>query len=237
MKTKKTALINGLFLSILLYSCNNEMIEPISMNAIGDIKRITINTTPIVNGNTSSRTTFNISNAVNEVWNSTDSIGIFPTQGAQTYFPMLAGENTSSATFTGGGWALVSTAKYAAYYPFNFENRYINDITLNYKGQKQDANASTTYLGAYDYMVAQLTTPADGNVTFNMEHLGSLLSFKVSLPEGTYKGLKLLTDSSFVTKASLDMSKIPYTVTPNEYCDSIYMSLDNIVIIKEKINL
>ena len=29
------------------------------------------------------------------------------------------------------------------------------------------------------------------------------------------------------------MSKIPYTVTPNEYCDSIYMSLDNIVINKE----
>ncbi len=233
MRTKNITLIYGLFLSVLIYSCNNDIIEPISINSIRDIKEITFNTTPIVSENTSSRTTFSIDNTVNEVWNTTDSIGIFPSQGAQTYFPMIEGKNTSSATFTGGGWALVPSAKYAAYYPFNFENRYINDIKLSYVGQRQDANSSTTNLGAYDYMAAQLTTPTDSNVTFNMEHLGSMLSFKVSLPEGTYKGLKLITDSSFVTEASLDMSKIPYTVTPKDYCDSIYLNLDNIIIDKE----
>ena len=224
--------ISYLLLGCTMYSsCTNEVIEQaISQNEV--IKKITFTTKPFLHGN-NSRTIFNIDNEVKEYWKQTDTIGVFPLKGAQSYFPMIEGDSISSATFNGGGWALIPSTQYAAYYPFNFENRYVNDITLNYEGQKQDANASTTYLGEYDYMVAQLTTPSNEAVAFNMEHLGSLLSFKVTLPEGTYKGIKLLTDSSFVTKASLDMSDTPYKVTPIEYCDSVYMSLDSVIIDKE----
>ena len=213
-------------------SCSDEVLEQPILST-SPIKKITFFTKPFVPAN-ESRTTIDITdNNVREYWNNTDTIGVFPLKGAQSYFPLVEGDNLSSATFTGGGWALLSSTQYAAYYPFNFENRYINDITLNYEGQKQDANASTTYLGTYDYMAAQLTTPEVGSVSFDMEHLGSLLSFKVTLPEGTYNGIKLLTDSSFVTKASLDISETSFKVTPKKYCDSIYMSLDNIIIDKE----
>ena len=210
-------------------SCSDEVLEQPVLST-SPIKEITFFTKPFIPA-TETRTTIDITdNNVREYWNNTDTIGVFPLKGAQSYFPMIEGDDLSSATFTGGGWALLSSTQYAAYYPFNFENRYINDITLNYEGQKQDANASTTYLGAYDYMVAKLTTPEKGSVSFDMEHLSSLLSFKVSIPKGTYKGIKLLTDSSFVTKASLDMSGSSYKVTPKQYCDSIYVSLDNVVI-------
>ena len=39
-------------------------------------------------------------------WAEKDTVGIFPNDGAQVYFPMEEGAGTKTANFTGGGWAL-----------------------------------------------------------------------------------------------------------------------------------
>ena len=48
-------------------------------------------------------------------WDEDDVIGIFPDKGDQVSFAMDEGAGTQTATFSGGGWALKSSAKYAAY--------------------------------------------------------------------------------------------------------------------------
>ena len=66
-----------------------------------------------------SRTSFNITEKGAEFsWASNDTIGIFPNEGAQAYFPMVSGAGTKTASFTGGGWALKEASSYGAYYPF-----------------------------------------------------------------------------------------------------------------------
>lgn len=44
--------------------------------------------------------------AVRFTWADNDTVGIFPSEGVQVYFPMVSGAGTQTATFTGGGWAL-----------------------------------------------------------------------------------------------------------------------------------
>ena len=65
-----------------------------------------------------SRTNFQITSSGAEFsWAANDTVGIFPEEGAQVYFPMTSGTGTKTANFTGGGWALKDASVYAAYYP------------------------------------------------------------------------------------------------------------------------
>ena len=68
---------------------------------------------------------------VSFLWDEDDVIGIFPDKGDQVSFAMEQGAGTQTATFTGGGWALKSSAKYAAYYPHAYENRDMTAIPVS----------------------------------------------------------------------------------------------------------
>ena len=77
-------------------------------------------------------------------WDEDDVIGIFPDKGDQVSFAMDEGAGTQTATFSGGGWALKSSAKYAAYYPHVYENRDMTKIPVSYVGQTQNVSSAVS---------------------------------------------------------------------------------------------
>lgn len=142
-------------------------------------------------------------------WASDDEIGIFPTEGYQIGFPMKGGTGENASEFTGGGWGLKATSTYAAYYPF-VPNYYLDKtaIPLDYTGQKQTGNASSTHIGDYDYLSAPAATPINGAINFTFSHLGVLVHFKVAVPKaGTYSKISLsTTDGSMYTAGKLNLT-------------------------------
>ena len=127
-------------------------------------------------------------------WAENDTIGIFPATGYQVAFPMQSGAGAQVAEFDGGGWALRSTSQYAAYYPYQSENRSRENIYVSYLGQLQNGNKNTQHLGDYDYMAAALAVPEDEHVTFDFKHLGVLLEFRFKI--ASKRTLTLLTVQS-----------------------------------------
>lgn len=122
-------------------------------------------------------------------WSKNDQVGVWPTLDpteeetpSQVLFTTQEG-GARTATFTGSGWGLMPERTYYAYYPYSkdvtatlFSGSYPNSYT-----QVQDN--STSHLGAYDFMYAAATAPAQGNVAFQFHHLGSLMKLCVSVPE------------------------------------------------------
>ena len=167
-------------------------------------------------------------------WAESDVVGIYPNAGDQVSFPMTAGAGTKSASFDGGGWALKGGYTYAAYFPYNVDNttngRSYTALPISYVGQKQPSNNSTAGLGAYDYMVATASTPESGIVTFNFEHIGSVLYIQLTAPEAaTFTKLTLSADDPiFTTEATVNLSD--GTLTPTSTSNSISLALDNIAV-------
>lgn len=156
-----------------------------------------------------SRTNFQITSAGAEFsWAANDTVGIFPNEGAQAYFPMTSGAGTKSANFTGGGWALKDASTYAAYYPF-IGDFYLNKnaIPVDFTGQVQTGDASTAHLGAYDYMAAIPATPKNGNVSFAFKHLGALVQLKLTVPQATTLNSVTLTteNNAFAVNGTVDV--------------------------------
>ena len=144
-------------------------------------------------------------------WCENDTVGIFPNTGSQAEFAMSQGAGTETATFTGGGWALKSSATYAAYYPYNFYNRDLKNIPVIYEGQTQNGNATTAHIGAYDFMAASVSTPENGAVSFDMQHLGCLVQLTVDLDEAATineVSIKYGEENSgeFITNGYIDLS-------------------------------
>lgn len=145
------------------------------------------------------------------IWGENDTVGIFPNTGSQAEFAMSQGAGAQTATFTGGGWALKSSATYAAYYPYNFYNRDLKNIPVSYEGQTQNGNASTAHIGAYDFMAASVSTPENGAVSFDMQHLGCLVQLTVDLDEAATineVSIKYGDENSgeFITNGYIDLS-------------------------------
>lgn len=164
-----------------------------------------------------SRTNFQITSAGAEFsWAANDTVGIFPNEGAQAYFPMTSGAGTKSANFTGGGWALKDASTYAAYYPF-IGNFYLNKnaIPIDFTGQVQTGDDSTAHLGAYDYMAAIPATPKNGNVSFAFKHLGALVQLKLTVPQATTLNSVTLTteNDAFAVNGTVDVMASASSIT------------------------
>ena len=147
-------------------------------------------------------------NGANFAWSENDTIGIFPNQGSQAEFAMGEGAGTQTATFSGGGWALKSSATYSAYYPYDFYNRDMTKIPVSYEGQTQNGNNNTDHIGAYDFMAASVATPSNGAVSFAMQHMGALVMLQTKLDEA--KTLTSVTlsaeDAEFTTTGTMDLT-------------------------------
>lgn len=179
-----------------------------------------------------SRTNFQITSAGAEFsWAANDTVGIFPNEGAQAYFPMISGAGTKSASFTGGGWALKDASTYAAYYPF-IGDFYLNKnaIPVDFTGQVQTGDASTAHLGAYDYMAAIPAVPKNGNVNFAFKHLGALVQLKLTVPQpATLTSVKLVAETEvFVVKGTVDVMTATPNITPKTTNKTIKLNLQNV---------
>ena len=179
-----------------------------------------------------SRTNFKITSAGAEfTWAANDTVGIFPEEGAQAYFPMTSGAGTKSASFSGGGWALKNASVYSAYYPmvgkFYLDKK---TVPVNYKGQEQTGDASTAHLGKYDYMVASPSAPKDGSVSFAFKHLGALVQLKLVLPQAA--SLKTVTVSSgsraFVTEGTVDITSSSPAIHHIETSDEVHLAVNGV---------
>ena len=169
---------------------------------------------------------------VNFLWEEGDVVGIFPNTGDQVSFAMDEGAGMQTATFNGGGWALKASSTYAAYYPHNFYNRDLTAIPVSYEGQRQDGNASTAHLGAYDFMAASVTTPSNGAVAFDMHHMGCLVMLQTDLGEAktlTNVALKASTPA-FVESGTIDLTTMDPHITSTASTNIHNFPLDNFTV-------
>ena len=182
---------------------------------------------------TGTRSSVVISNSgVNFLWEEGDVVGIFPNTGDQVSFAMDEGAGMQTATFNGGGWALKASSTYAAYYPHNFYNRDLTAIPVSYEGQRQDGNASTAHLGAYDFMAASVTTPSNGAVAFDMQHMGALVMLQADLGEAktlTNVALKASTPA-FVEAGTIDLTAMDPHITSTASTNIHNIPLDNFTV-------
>ena len=168
-------------------------------------------------------------NGASFLWDEDDVIGIFPDKGDQVSFAMEQGAGTQTATFTGGGWALKSSATYAAYYPHVYENRDLTKIPVSYVGQTQNGNANTDHIGAYDFMAASVTTPSNGAVAFDMQHLGALVQLTITVPQpSTLKKIVLSSSSNFTQTGTIDLTAEAPAIVAEIASNSIEIALNNI---------
>ena len=176
--------------------------------------------------------------AVRFTWADNDTVGIFPNDGAQVYFPMVSGTGTKTATFTGGGWALKPSSTYAAYYPF-ISNYHLDQkaLKVSYSGQCQEGNASTAHLGHYDYMGAVASTPSEGSVNFDFKHLGSLVRIDITMPYTcNLRSLTLVApEKKFVTDGTIDLTSQQICVTPKTKSTDLQVSLKEVAVDEESL--
>ena len=181
-------------------------------------------------------------NGADFAWSENDTIGIFPNTGDQVSFAMSEGAGTQTATFSGGGWALKSSATYSAYYPYDFYNRNMTKIPVSYEGQTQNGNNNTDHIGAYDFMAASVSTPENGAVSFDMQHLGCLVQLTVDLDEAATineVSIKYGEENSgeFITKGYIDLSsQIPViqASTQEDKSNTLSIALENFSVSAEE---
>ena len=228
---KKKNLLSGALCALLLSlsACSNED-ELQTGISTEDVNSITMTAADFEYPTT--RTDFEIgSSGAAFKWAANDTVGIFPNEGSQVYFPMTSGAGTNSATFTGGGWALKSSATYAAYYPF-IGNMYLDQtkIPVSYTGQTQTGNGSTAHLGRYDFMAASATTAENGGVNFIFKHLGCLVQLKITVPNaGTLSSVTLSADEKvFVEKGYIDLTTATPTIVSTQTASSLNINLKDV---------
>lgn len=166
-------------------------------------------------------------------WAEGDALGIYPIGGDQVKFPLSSGSASAFAYFDGGAWKLRSGVQYAAYYPFSKDNYTISQtaIPVNYSGQTQNGNNTTSHLGAYDFLACAASTPnANGEINLQMKHLGAILRFQLTMPKAD-SYTKVVLESSgacFVEKGRFDLTSATPAVSPTAISDSYTINLTNV---------
>lgn len=163
-------------------------------------------------------------------WSENDTIGIFPNMGYQVAFPMQSGAGSETAEFSGGGWALKAISSYSAYYPFQYDNKNHTNIAVSYLGQVQNGDGNADHIGEYDYMAAAATVPEEDKVTFDFQHLGALLQWKLKIPVlATLSSVSLKADEPlFMTKGILNLQKSKPVIESCENDTIINLDLNDI---------
>ena len=234
MKNRAFSLLASIVL-LSFASCSDEMQE-LAGEQSQAMKQIVM-TTEDFQPEAGSRTVYQIADgAVKCTWAANDTVGVFPDEGAQAYFPMASGTGTKNASFDGKGWALKDGRTYGAYYPcigkFYLDR---NAVPVSYAGQTQVGNASMEHLGAYDYMVATPTAPEFGSAQFMFKHISALVQLKLTIPQpATLTSVKLVTDTkAFAVEGTMDIMADAPSITPVTTSTEVVLSLQNVATTKE----
>ena len=172
-------------------------------------------------------------------WSADDIVGVFPDikEASQVKFPIKDGNvsegaATSSANFTGNGWAVMEANKYMSYYPFKPDmNLLMTAIPVIYTGQSQVLNNNPIRICLYDYMAAAPTKPSlNGHIGFKFKHMNSLLVLDLIVPKpGKYTSLTLTCDEvPFVTEGTLDITSCDPAVKATVTDRSLTLNLGGI---------
>ncbi len=165
------------------------------------------------------------------IWSATDTVGIFPDDGAQVYYSMTGGAGANSAQFDGGGWAFKPGSVYYSYFPVLYDM--LTDkthIPVSYLGQRQNGTNSTL-LGKYDYMYTEASQAEGGVVAFGYKHLGCIIRPKVTLPAGTYTKLAVTAPSAvFATEGWFNLLADEPSIVPSKFANQISIDLDNVTL-------
>lgn len=235
MKNKK--ILFPLLASLsFLFACTSEL--EVGNIDLSKAEKITFTATDFKYLGATRTTLEDTEEAVRFTWADNDTVGIFPNEGAQVYFPMVSGAGTKTATFTGGGWALKPSSTYAAYYPF-ISNYHLDQkaLKVSYSSQCQEGNASTAHLGHYDYMGAVASTPSEGSVNFDFKHLGSLVRIDITMPYTcNLRSLTLVApEKKFVTDGTIDLTSQQICVTPKTTSTDLQVSLKEVAVDEESL--
>lgn len=165
-------------------------------------------------------------------WDNTDEVGIFPDLGGyQLGFSLNGQGGQTTSVFDGGGWAMRADAKYAAYYPFLFENKDRTVISVDYAGQIQIGDSNTGHLGSYTFCASDPTASENGSISFLLNQVGTLVWFKLTLPDpATYTEITLATDDDlFVISGSYSLEENSgLVITPSKMSKTVTLKLNNV---------
>lgn len=219
---------------VTLFSCTSDWGQEESPVAIGnEVQEVQALMPVFETGDAETKLDMNIhGNSITLAWSEEDKIGVFPETGDQINFAMSKGAGGSTATFSGGGWALKNNAIYYAYYPFNREcyagEEMKNQVPCSFEGQVQTGENSLKHLGKYAYMYSSGSTPAEGKVTLSLQHLTTLLKLDLLLdvePITTIKSVTLEVpgdEKAFCLEGTIDLMK--GILTPTKTSSSMILS-------------
>lgn len=155
-------------------------------------------------------------------WSSGDELTILSDvdNSSRSIYTLKQNLGPLTASFDGGGFKLVRSARYYAFSKAEGKNSSVNipdkaNITVDYSGQRQVASgtANTSHLGDYDFMAATATCSPDieDNAHFKFQHLGFTLYIKMTgVPStGKYKKLEIYDSKNMYRKPvrTIDLSK------------------------------
>lgn len=159
-------------------------------------------------------------------WESTDTVGIYPDQGAQVFFSMADGVGSNVASFDGGGWGLRKNSTYTGYFPF-VGNLYLerDAIPASFTGQVQTGVSS--FDGVRFYLASNSELSESGSLRFTFQMLNTIIRIKaIGLPAGTYTKLSLLTDEPlFVQKGSFGLDPEDMKISGKSFSNTLDISL------------
>lgn len=163
---------------------------------------------------------------INFVWEATDTIGIYPDQGAQVFFSMKNGVGTNVASFDGGGWALRQESTYSCYYPF-VGSIYLDRDTIPVSFANQEQAGVSGHEGVRFFLASEGTSSASGTLRFGFQILNTVIRIRaIGLPAGTYTKLSITTDDPmFVEKGTFGLEDMK--ITGKTYSNSLEISLKN----------
>lgn len=226
MKNKITLSIIATISALISTSCTRELTSEAD-DAPVKIESVTMRAHDFEIADNHTKTTLTIDEKLGAKfsWSADDIVGVFPDleEASQVKFPIKdgnvsEGEATSSANFTGNGWAVMEARKYMSYYPFMPDmNLNMKAIPVIYTGQTQVLNNNPAGIFLYDYMAAAPTKPSfNGHIGFNFKHMNALLVIDLIVPKpGKYSSLTLTCDDvPFVTEGSLDITTLNPAIKP-----------------------
>ncbi len=219
--------------TVMLCACTNETEESSGENEYVNSVRVSVES--FKDDLPATRTNHILTSTGLDVqWAEGDALGIYPIGGDQVKFPLSSGSASASASFDGGAWKLRSGVQYAAYYPFSKDNYTISQtaIPVNYTGQTQNGNNTTSHLGAYDFLACAASTPnANGDIDLQMKHLGAILRLQLTMPKAdSYKKVVLESNGTycFVENGHFDLTSATPAVNSTTISDSYTINLTNV---------
>lgn len=228
------SLIIAVALSLLCFSCQEAKQEmPEDDNGISSV---VMRLSPFEGDDAETRTTYSYDASANKftfLWAEGDAVGIVSSEGSQLKFPIKEDYfGQVDAEFDGRGFALVAGSRYSSYTPFVAD--YDLDpsaLPLDYTGQVQSGDDSTSHLGDYGFSAAIGSAPNSGMLYFTYLNIGSPHRYRMPVLPGTYSCLTVSVDEpKYVTKGTINLNAEDdaslIAINPTEVSESIHLDLE-----------